>query len=187
MFIFDNSNHRTPLNNEIVTMKFKVLYPDFTTWNNELKEVLKPEEIPEQVFKRLDMLIGNKFLRYTTDDKNHEFLRVKYFELYKQYQRKEELYNKKFEDLLKQVNSQETTLYTVNRTAMDAVENDFIDNRVKTVVETQLPQITHMNEWLILQDLPNPFTEFVKALAKALVLPVQPNGNGNIFSDYKIK
>lgn len=184
-FYFNNSNNRTDLDQKVYQgIKFKTQYPTYNDFKTRLKASnsnLTDTLLTEQIYKFLSSMIGNLFLRYSTDTKNDFFISYYYEQLWIKKDRENTLYVKAFEDLLKQTSSATQTMYKVNRTEEDDLDADFVDNIVRNDLVNTTPQIVFMKEYKAFLNMENPLKKFLERLSSIIVAPVQQTDYGKDF------
>lgn len=170
-----NSHNRTNLDNVYTTIKFKSVFPDYTTWKDNLTSFgIDLVDIKEADFNFLQTMIGNAHLMYRTDVKNKgKTAFVFKDELYKMKKRLE-FTNKSLDEMIKSTSLNEFTLFTIDRTLAGDADPSYIDNKTKSEITNTIPLIDRLNELKELTNLKNPEILFLINVANRILLPLQP-------------
>lgn len=185
MFFYgiDNSKTRTELDKEQITVKFKSVYPDFTSWKTSLLSFgVTENEIKETDFNLLMGMIGNAYMKFTTDSKVKTYVAVKFLQLNYIKNKDHVLYGKTLDDILSTESINEQALYTIGR-RLDTglIEADYIDNKVVSKLKSTEPIINRMKEIIKFNNTTPPDLMFLIRLANAILLPLQPNQKGDTY------
>lgn len=183
IWINKNSRNRTALDKELITMRFKVAYPDFVTWAQEISKYSTPLVIlQESIYNMLSGMIGNAYLKFTTLEKNSAYIAFKYRQLWDKKTRNEKIYNLEINDLLTNDSTNTQSLFTIGRKAdTGLIDADYIDNKVVSTIISKMPIADRMNIIKEFNNMTNPELVFMARLANGIVLPLQPNQEGDIY------
>lgn len=171
-----NTNSRTNLDNNLQQYPlFKTVYPTFDEWKKGLMEFgVSENDIKEDDFKFINIMISSAKLIYTTADRNKAYTAFKFKQYQNQKNREKELYDKGLTEMLKPTSKQTTSLYNVDRSEQNVVTDNFLDNRVVQEAESAPQYIDYLDQIARYLSMKDPEQTFVIRLASAIVLPVQP-------------
>ncbi len=176
--MFNNDRRRTPLDHSYKRdgLRFKVIFPDFNTWkNNLIANGIKESDIKESEFNILSGMIGNSYLRYNTDNKNISFISLEFRRLNAIKTRNLTLYNLDTNSMLETISKTTQKFYLVNRSDTGQLELKYLDSGQETETINQDPVITHIEEIREQLAMNDPEIIFLTSLAISIVKPLQPN------------
>lgn len=178
-----NSRSRTALDKELITIRFKTVYPDFVTWVQGLTKFgVTADKLQESIYNMLSGMIGNAYMKFTTGEKINAYTAFKYNEFWAVKERNDKLYNLEMKDLLTNDSTNTQSLFTIGRKAdTGLIDADYIDNKVVSTIMSKMPIADRMNIVKQFNNMKNPELVFMIKLANAIVLPIQPNQEGDLY------
>lgn len=179
----NNSKNRTGLDKEQVTVKFKSIFPDYKSWKESLLLFgVKEVDITEEDYNMLSGMIGNAYMKYTTDNKVKSYTSFKFKEFKGIQKREATLYNKSLDEIVATDSTNEQALYTIGRRLDTGIINaDYLDNKVISKLNSKEPMINKMDALMKFNKMKAPELMFLIRLANAILLPLQPNQKGDIY------
>ncbi len=180
------SNHcrRTPIDQGVKkTVLFKTIYPDYASFEKALtaKSIDLKDTDAKTVFAYLQEMIGNAYLRFTTETKNNGFLAWNWKKFRAVYDRQKQIFDQSLSDLNTDKVSGAAKLFKVNQTANGDLVAKFLDSGT---TQDQTSQGNLLAKYDILEDWANrtdPELRFISNLAIAIVLPLQPENYGRVY------
>lgn len=167
--------HRTPIEQKpIKTILFKTLFPNFDTWKNNLISYGIDEKIiVESEFNYIEMMCANSWLRYKTDSKNIAFIAYHFEKYYGWRTKEQELYDLDIKSFLNSVSINEQRLFSVNKTQLDVVTDDYLNGVIRNTNESSIAPVDRFNELQTKNAMVAPKLLFIHRLSSALKYPLQ--------------
>jgi hypothetical protein len=118
---------------------------------------------------------NNIFLKSNTIEKNRIIIAFNYIKLYAIYKRKEKFFETNYDDFFKQVAIREDKSFSVNKIDdSEIVYDNFIDDRLTSKTNLDIPKINFFKDIKEFQNLQNPRFQFISDFLKSISVLIQP-------------
>lgn len=177
--IFGLSNRtRTPLENNVDSINWKLLFPDFKSFQDQVGA----EMLTNSEYEDLEGMVGNSMLRYPNPHKNIKNIQWQIRMEKKKYLRALATYNQTVEQLNNTNQTNETKVYDVGgRDEDQIIDANYLQQKVVNESKQHQNQLDSLDKINKFNEMQDPYMKFIQNIAAKIIHPLQPEQRGEIW------